>query len=249
MWITFFVLVVGAGLWLRLWISELDVSATRTTLHVGETAQLAAKRKTWLGTEPLPHPERTKYITTWETMAVVEPDGKVTAVGTWGKDEESDIVMAFSGKLTGSVTFSILAHGPGPSLEFVADAPPVTDMGAATCCSLPVRLNEGDQVGFRVLRRDVQHTDVTLRSTGTRYTLFFGSGLPNDPNPARIIGYGEGINPTSFRIDDERGMVLAPNSIGNLNRFTVLVFARNGEDVGWKQFQLAHAGAPINSKP
>ena len=244
MWIPVFVLAVGAGLWLRLWISGLDVSAAHTTLHMGETTQLAVARKTWLGTEPLEHPERTKYITTWESMVVVEPDGKVTAVGTWGKDDESDIVMAFSGKLMGSATFSVRADGPGPSLEFVADGPPVTDMRVATCCSVAVQLTEGNQVGFRVLRRDVQHTDVTRRSTGTRYTLFFGSGVPNDPNPAQIVGYGEGINPTTFRIDDERGTILAPTSIGSLNYFTVLAFARNGEDVGWKQFKLMHADKP-----
>jgi hypothetical protein len=82
---------------------------------------------------------------------------------------------------------------------------------------------------------------VTRRSTGTRYTAFFGSGVPNDPNAARIVGYGQGISPTTFVIDDERGVITAPPSIGHLNHFTVLVFARNGDAVGWKQFQLAHA--------
>jgi hypothetical protein len=84
---------------------------------------------------------------------------------------------------------------------------------------------------------------VTRRNTGTRYTLFFGSGVPNDPNAAQIVGYGEGIGPATFQVDDERGMIIAPGSIGRLNFFTVLVLARNGEAVGWKQIKLAHASA------
>jgi hypothetical protein len=102
---------------------------------------------------------------------------------------------------------------------------------------------------FRVLRRDMQHTDVTRRSFGTRYTLFFGSGVPNDPNAAQIVGYGEGINPMTFRTDDERSAIVAPSSIGHLNYFTVLVFARNAAAVGWEQFKLVRAAAPDLSEP
>jgi len=241
LWSAVFGVIVAIVLCLRLWVSDLDVSAPITTLHMGETVQLKVSRKTLLGTTPLEHPERTEYITNWESMAVVEPDGKVTAVGTWGKSEESTDVMAFNGKLSGKIDLSIVAGGPGPSLDFTADAPPVSSMGTATCCSTPVRVVEGQQVRFKVLRRDGQHSDVTRRSTGTRYTLFFGSGVPNDPNAARIVGYGQGITPATFLIDDEHGVIAAPPSIGHLNYFTVLVFARNGNEVGWKQFQLAHA--------
>ena len=46
------------------------------------------------------------------------------------------------------------------------------------------------------------------------------------------------------RADDERGTIVVPTSIGHLNYFTVLVFARNAEAVGWKQFKLVHAAAP-----
>jgi hypothetical protein len=243
LWIAVFVAFVVIGLRLRLWVSDLDISAPRTTLHMGQTVQLKVARKTWLGTAPLEHPERTKYITNWESMAVVEPDGKVTAVGTWGKPEETTEVMAFNGRLRGEVNFSIIAGGPGPTLDFTADAPPVPEMGTTTCCSTPVRLVEGRQVRFRVQRRNNQHSDVTPRSTGTRYTLFFGSGLPNDPNPADIVGYGQGISPATFIVDDEHGVITAPASIGHVNHFTVLVFARNGDAVGWKQFQLAHAAS------
>jgi hypothetical protein len=236
-----FVLSVVVGLGIRLWTSELDVSAPHTTLRMGETVQLAVARKTWLGTEPIEHPERTMYITTWESMTTVEPDGRVTGVGTWGKARETSGVTALNGKLHGRVGLSVRAEGPGPSLDFIVDAPSVVGMPAATCCSTPVQLVEGQRAAFRVLRHDPQHSDVTRRNAGTRYTLFFGSGVPNDPNAAQIVGYGEGIGPATFQVDDESGTIVAPGSIGSLNFFTVLVLARNGEAVGWKQVKLVHA--------
>ncbi len=69
------ILLVGASSWLRLKISPLCLSASHSTLHVGESAQLFVTRKTWLGHRPLAHPEKTHYATTFESMAVVEPDG------------------------------------------------------------------------------------------------------------------------------------------------------------------------------
>jgi hypothetical protein len=237
------ILFVGFASWLRLRISPLRLSASHTNLHMGETVQLSVTKKTWLGHQPLVNPERTRYITTFESMAVVEPDGRVTAVGTWGKPEEGVIVSAINGQLWGMVSISLLAEGPGPTLDFVVEAPPVQGMSTATCCSTPAQLIEGQQVQFRLLRRNAEHTDVTRRSSGTSYTLFFGSGVPNDLDPARIVGYGQGINPATFRIDDEHGRIVAPTSIGRLNHFTVLAFARNGEAVGWKQFELVHAAS------
>jgi hypothetical protein len=53
----------------------------------------------------------------------------------------------------------------------------------------------------------------------------------------------------TFRIDDDRGTIVAPTSIGHLNYFTVLVFARNAEAVGWKQFILVYAAAPDLPEP
>jgi hypothetical protein len=226
-------LLVGFGLWLRLKISPLRLSASHTTLRMGETVQLSVTKKTWLGEEPLAHPERTHYATTFESMAAVESDGKVTAV----------MVSAFNDKLWGVVGLSLLANGPGPVLDFIVEAPSVQRMSTATCCSIPAQVTEGQQVKFRLLRRDAQHSDMTRRSSGTRYTIFVGSGVPNDANPAQIIGYGESINPATLKVDDEHGVILAPASIGNLNYFTVLIFARNGADVGWKQIQLVHAAS------
>jgi len=186
-------LVIATGvLWLRLWISQLQGSAPHTALRMGETIQLAVKKKTWFGTEPLLHPEQTQYITNWESMAVVESDGRVTAVGTWGEPEETTNVMAFNGSLKGSIRLGLRAEGPGPSLDFAVTAPLVRQMPTATCCSIPVQVTEGQPVEFRLLRRSPPHTDVTRRSTGTRYSLFFGSGVPNNPSPEQIIGYGQG---------------------------------------------------------
>jgi hypothetical protein len=114
-------------------------------------------------------------------------------------------------------------------------------MPTATSYSPPVKVTEGEPVKFRLLRHDAEHTDVSRRSSGTRYTLFFGSGVPNDPDAAKIVGYGQGMNPTTFSINDENGIILPPASIGRLHYFTVLIFARNGRDVGWKQIRLSHA--------
>ncbi len=129
------VLFVGFASWLRLRISPLYLSASHSTLRMGETVQLSVTRTTWLGHQSLTHPERTHYVTTFESMAVVEPDGKVTAVGTWGEPEESAIVSAINGQLWGRVNFSLLAEGPGPTLDFVVEAPSVPSMSTATCCS------------------------------------------------------------------------------------------------------------------
>jgi len=215
------ILLVGIASWLRLRISPLSLSAWHSTLRMGETVQLAVDRKTWLGHQPLAHPEKTHYATTFESMVVVEPDGKVTAVGTWGEPEGSAIISAMNGPLWGKVSFSLLAEGPGPTLDFVVETPSVQGMGTATCCSTPARLIEGKQVKFHLLRRNLQHTDVTRRITGTRYVLFFGSGKPNDTNAAQIVGYGAGINPANFLIDDEHGMIVPPQfyrSVESLHR-------------------------------
>ena len=52
-------LLVGFASWLRLGVSPLSVSVSHSTLRMGETVQLSIAKKTWLGQEPLAHPERT----------------------------------------------------------------------------------------------------------------------------------------------------------------------------------------------
>jgi len=136
------ILLVGFASWLRLRIAPLRLSASHSTLRMGETVQLSVTKKTWLGHKPLDHPERTHFLTTFESMVVVEPDGKVTAVGTWGEPKESAIVSAINGQLWGMVSISLLAEGPGPTLDFVVEAPSVPGMSTATCCSTPAQLIE-----------------------------------------------------------------------------------------------------------
>jgi hypothetical protein len=244
-WIPIVVLILVAALWIRLWASPLTVSASSTTLRIGETAQLMVARTTWFGTAPLSHPEQTAYMTTSESKAVVEPDGRVTAVGTWGEAEERARVAAFNGHLEGTVYFSLRSDGPGPTLDFDVEAPAAPPKRTAACCSAPVDVAGGQRIKFRLTRRNPSRTDLTRRSTGTRYTVFFGSGVPNDPNPANIVGYGEEINPATFRIDDEHGLIETPVSIGQLQHFTVLIFARNGADVGWKEIRLLHEPSDV----
>src|SRR5947209_19298738 len=102
-------LLVGFASWLRLRIFPLSLSASHSTLRMGETAQLSVTKRTWLGHQPLAHPERTHYATSFESMAVVEPDGKVTAVCTWGAPKESALVSAINGQLRGTANFSLIA--------------------------------------------------------------------------------------------------------------------------------------------
>jgi len=191
-------LLVGFASWLRLRVSPLSVSVSHSTLRMGETVQLSIAKKTWLGQEPLAHPERTHYLTTFESMAAVEPDGKVTALGTWGEPKESAIVSAIIGQLWGMVSLSLPAEGPGPTLDFVVEAPPLQGMSTATCCSTPAQLIEGQQVKFRLLRRNAEHTDVTRGSSGTRYTLFFGSGVPTIRIRPRSSATGKASTPGPF---------------------------------------------------
>ena len=113
------------------------------------------------------------YMTTWESMTPVDRDGRVTAVGTWGEARESSVVTAFNGRMHGSLNFSVLADGPGPSLDFNVDAPSVIGMATATCCSTPVRLVKATAAAFRALRHDPQHSDVTRRDTGTHVYVAF----------------------------------------------------------------------------
>jgi hypothetical protein len=47
--------------------------------------------------------------TNWESMTVVESDGRVTAVGAWGEAEDTTNMMVFNGKLKGIVRFSLRA--------------------------------------------------------------------------------------------------------------------------------------------
>jgi len=82
--------------------------------------------------------------------------------------------------------------------------------------------------------------DLTSSATGTRYTLFFGSGVPNDPSPSRVTGGPDTVTARSFLLDDKQGVITAPDSIGRLNYARVIVFFRNGPLVGWREIVVIH---------
>jgi len=84
---------------------------------------------------------------------------------------------------------------------------------------------------FRIQSR-ASRRELTSSATGTRYTLFVGSGVPNDPLPSVVTGGPDTVTARTFLLDDERGTVTAPDSIGRMNYARVIVFFRNGPLVG-----------------
>jgi len=222
--------------------SGLVVSAPKTRLGVGETAQLVVfKRRPWLlGMDTL-DPRSLEWRTTGESVLLPEFDGRVTCVGTNGKEYERAIVSAASGSRRGWRLFRVMREGPGPSLDFV------TQGSVSPCPRWPVEqctvVHEGDSVPFRLIRKRGPGTpDVTARAAGTRYLVFVGSGLADDPAPQRIIGepWPPKLNAASVRIDDVNGVIAAPETIGGLNWFAVTVFARNYDSVGWLFLRIEH---------
>ena len=101
--------------------SDLDVSATKATLRVGETVQLSVIQRLPSGSRDLTSATSgTIYYTTGESMLIPEPDGRVTCIGTSGRDRESAVIGALNGEHHGSLRFQLLPAGPGPGLEVTA---------------------------------------------------------------------------------------------------------------------------------
>ncbi len=194
----------------------LSVSSSMNTLRVGETVQLTVVHKLPDGTtRDLTDPSTgTTYFTTSESMLIPERDGRVTCVGTRGKDQESAIIGVQNGNLYGSISFKLLPAGPGSSLEVVADK---------------AVLSEGEQTQLHVYKPLPEGgiQDVTATLIGTRYLTF--------------TGYGR-IDPSVISIT-RTGGVSAPKSIGRYNRRTVIVFVRHANDVGWVQLKVVRATA------
>ncbi|MFQ5801545.1 MAG: hypothetical protein ACE5JQ_01450 [Candidatus Methylomirabilales bacterium] len=192
----------------------LSVSAPSTILQVGETVHLTVVHKLPDGTmRDLTDPTTgTTYFTTSESMLIPERDGRATCVGTRRRDQESAIIGVQNGKLYGSISFTLLPTGPGPSLEVVADKDVLSE-GEKTQLHVYKPLPEG---GFQ---------DVTATVVGTQYLTFTGYGRI-DPSVISITRTGE---------------VSAPTSIGRYNRRTVVVFVRHANNVGWVQLQVVRA--------
>ena len=189
----------------------LKVTSPKTTLRVGETVQLKVTKKRPDGSvlDVTDLTTGTFYRTTSESRLIPEPDGRVTCVGTSGKKRESAIIGVRNGNEHGSLSFELLADGPGPGLEVKADKP---------------EFYEGEQIQLQVLEPLIggEKRDVTNTSTGTRYLIY--------PEYAR-----KGKRKLML---DRDGMVFAPSSIGRANWITSIIFVRNGEKVGWVKLKI-----------
>jgi len=238
--------LVGCDQLLRL-KEDLRLTADSTSLGIGESVQLTVQRKVfWFRGEALTEPSKTTYWTTSESALVVERDGWVTCVGTYGRPTESAWISATNGKSHGHLSFDLRSEGPGPTLDLVtatADLPPVPDnvqqSSFVPCCATLLTLKEGQQMRFKIRAR-ASGRELTSTATGTRYTLFFGSGVPDDPRPSLITGGTDAVSARTFLLDDKQGLMVAPDSIARLNHARVIVFFRNGPLVGWREIVVIH---------
>jgi len=236
---------VGCDLLLRL-REDLELTADSTSLGAGESVRVSVQKKaSWFRAAGPMDPSQTTYWTTSESMLVVEPDGWVTCVGTAGQPTESAWIAANNGASHGHLIFGLRPDGPGPTLELVtatADMPSVPQKAQgpfAPCCSTLLALKEGQQMRFRIQSRATRR-ELTSSETGTRYTLFFGSGIPNDSRPSVITGGPDTVTARTFLLDDKQGVMTAPDTIGSLNYARVIVFFRNGPLVGWREIVVIH---------
>jgi hypothetical protein len=247
-WPAAFLIVIGltgCDLLAR-WGEDLKLTAPRTSLGIGESVRIMVQRKvSWFRTAELTDPSKTIYTTTGEAALVVEPDGWVTCVGTYGRPRESAWISATNGKSHGHLSFALRREGPGPTLDFItapADLPPLPGKAQSpfvSCCSAPLALKEGQQMRFKVQAR-ASGRDLTSSATGTRYTLFVGSGIPNDERPSIITGGSDAVSAKSFLLDATQGAITAPDSIARRNYARVIVFFRNGDLVGWREIVVIH---------
>jgi len=194
--------------------ADLQVSAPRTTLRVGETVQLSVRQRQPDGTtrDVTDPTSGTRYYTTGEPVLIPELDGRVTCIGTGGKDHESAVIGAANGEKTGSLRFELLPAGPGPGLEVTAEKSV---------------LQEGERVQLHVFKSSPAgvRRELAATSTGTRYLLFAGQAFPD---PGVIVV-------------SETGLASAVSSIGSYNYRTVFVFVRNEDSVGWIELKVVHA--------
>ena len=194
--------------------TDLEVAAPRTELRVGETVQLSVIQKQADGsTRDLTSPSTgTVYSTTSESMLIPEPDGKVTCIGTGGRDRESAVIGVGNGEHHGHIRFHLLPPGPGPGLEVIAEK---------------TVLHEGEKVQLRVFKpqADGGRKELTGVATGTRYLTFAGNAT---------------VDPSVINVN-AAGLASATSSIGNYNYRTVIVFVRNEDSVGWIELKVVHA--------
>src|SRR5579863_62965 len=78
-------------------------------------------------------------------------------------------------------------------------------------------MTEAEVQKFSVIGQN--QAQLTARATGTRYVVFGGRGSAEKD---------------LLFIDDQAGTITAESSLGPYNRRSVILFARNGDSVGWK---------------
>ena len=189
---------------------RLDFERQERDWGLGESARMSVRqKKSWFRTAELANPDKTVYSTTSESMLVIEPDGTATCVGTQGKPSETAWIGATNGNDHGHLAFDLQSVGPGPTLDIVTEA--ASENGEQTsqlCCGGAVAvLMEGAQLKYKVIRHAAPHEDLTASSA---YTLFFGSGIPNDPHPSVVTGGPDYVSAKNVRLDREHGTITAP---------------------------------------
>jgi hypothetical protein len=191
---------------------QLFIAASKTTLGVGESAQLAVTlKRAYLSVVDVTDTSTgTRYFTTSESMLVPESDGRITCVGTDDKPVESANISVHYGKAYSYVRVHLQANGPGPTLEILPKK---------------TTLQEGESVRFQVLSKD--KADLTARSSGSRYLVFSGDGVPD---------------PDVIHIDDESGVLTALKSLGKYQQLHPIIFVRNGDLVGWLGLRIVRKG-------
>jgi len=191
----------------------LVLSASKTVLGIGESAQLKLIRKLASGgTEDITLSPDVQYRTASESALILEAGAHVTCVGTHGQPEDSISITALYHNLSDTLTFDLRDTGPGPGLKI--------QIGNTT-------LAEGEQTKFSV--RSVRgDRDLTSRRSGTTYVIFGGSGTPE---------------PDLLTIDDAAGTITATKSLRGYNRRSPIVFARNDDLVGWIALKVTRASA------
>jgi hypothetical protein len=225
-------------------LEGLSISAPTATLGVGESTQLTVQKKvTFFFRRNPQHPDTTTYSTVSESELVVEPDGQVTCVGTRGLAKDEIWVSAYSGRDRGHMSFDLSSTGPGATLDFVVDEVPKPgalkdySLRDAPCCGDSIVMTEGQTIHYKLVRRGAPADDFTTKAI---YTSFFGSGVPNDARPSVITGGHDYVTFRNFHVDSQQGAINAPPSIGRDNRDDVMLFARYGNLVGWKDIVITH---------
>lgn len=98
-------------------------------------------------------------------------------------------------------------------------------------------MTEGQTINYKLVRHNTPSDDLTTKAT---YTIFFGSGVPNGVRPSITTGGHDCVTFRNFHVDAQHGTISAPVSIGRNNRDRVVVFARDGNLVGWKYLVITH---------